>query len=111
MGRRAALRGDAAAMIPRMKVGKGVSGAVRYVLGEGRDPKTGELKPSPAAGETRVDWMSGTGFGFEIETEADAELARRVMEFDALNQSSRTRVCEQDCVHLSLDCGGGETPR
>ena len=102
--------GDAAAMIPRMKVGKGVTGAVRYVLGEGRDPKTGELKPSPANGNTRVDWMSGTGFGFEIETEADADLARRVMEFDALNQSSRTRLCEQDCVHLSLAWARGETP-
>ena len=27
-----------------MKVGKGVTGAVRYVFGQGRDPKTGELK-------------------------------------------------------------------
>src|SRR4051812_43727897 len=97
-------------MIPRIKVGKGVSGAVRYVLGEGRDPKTGELKPPPANGNTRVDWISGTGFGFEIETEADAELARRVMEFDALNQSSRTRLCEQDCVHLTLAWARGETP-
>jgi hypothetical protein len=27
-------------MNPRINVGKGVTGAVRYVLGEGRDPKT-----------------------------------------------------------------------
>ena len=32
------------------------------------------------------------------------------MEFDALNQSSRTRQCEQDCVHLSLGWEPGETP-
>ena len=32
-------------MIPRINIGKGVTGAVRYVLGQGRDPKTGELKP------------------------------------------------------------------
>src|SRR3954470_21296866 len=97
-------------MIPRIKVGKGVSGAVRYVLGEGRDSKTGELKPPPADGKTRVDWIGGTDFGFEIDTNADAELARRVMEFDALNQSSRTRICEQDCVHLTLAWARGETP-
>ena len=36
--------------------------------------------------------------------------ARRVMEFDALNQTSRTRRCEQDCVHLSLGWRPGETP-
>ena len=32
------------------------------------------------------------------------------MEFDALNQKSRTRRCEQDCVHLSLAWRPGETP-
>ena len=56
-----------AAMIPRINVGKGVTGAVRYVLGEGRDPKTGELKPAAGDGQGRVAWIGGTGFGFEIE--------------------------------------------
>jgi Ti-type conjugative transfer relaxase TraA len=32
------------------------------------------------------------------------------MEFDALNQGSRTRQCEQDCVHLTLAWRKGETP-
>jgi Ti-type conjugative transfer relaxase TraA len=32
------------------------------------------------------------------------------MEFDAQNQSSRTRRCEKDCVHLSLGWRPGETP-
>jgi hypothetical protein len=49
-----------------------------------------------------VDWFGGIGFGFEIETRDDADLARRIMEFDAQNQASRTRRCELDCVHLSL---------
>ena len=40
----------------------------------------------------------------------DADLARRIMEFDALNQASRTRQCEKDCVHLSLNWRPGETP-
>jgi len=97
-------------VIPRITVGKGVTGAVRYVLGEGRDPKTGELKPPAASADSRVDWIGGTGLGFEIESQADIELARRVMEFDALNQTSRTRLCEKDCVHLSLAWEPGATP-
>ena len=32
------------------------------------------------------------------------------MEFDALNQASRTRRCEKDCVHLSLAWRPGEKP-
>src|SRR3954454_2443574 len=97
-------------MNPRLNVGKGVTGAVRYVFGPGRDPKTGELKQAPADGQSRVDWIGGTGFGFDIRTEADADLARRVMEFDALHQTSRTRQCEQDCVHISLAWRPGEKP-
>jgi hypothetical protein len=91
----------------RINVGKGVTGAVRYVLGEGRDPKTGELKDRPENGKSRVDWISGTGFGWKVETAADAEQARREMEFDALNQKGG---CRQDCVHISLAWRPGEQP-
>jgi Ti-type conjugative transfer relaxase TraA len=93
-------------MTPRINVGKGVTGAVRYVLGPGRDPKTGEIKPDDGA--SRVSWISGQGFGFSIENAGDADLARRMMEFDALNQGSRTRQCEKDCVHLTLSWAKGE---
>src|SRR4051794_21873279 len=94
-------------MNPRINVGKGVTGAVRYVLSEGRDPKTGALKELPENGKTRVDWIGGTGFGWKVETRADADLARRVMEFDAINQKGQ---CRQDCVHLSLAWRPGEQP-
>lgn len=97
-------------MIPRINVGRGATGAVRYVLGPGRDPKTGELREAAPGDRSRVDWIGGTGFGFEIKNEADAELARRIMEFDALNQKSRTKQCEKDCVHLSLAWKPGERP-
>jgi Ti-type conjugative transfer relaxase TraA len=97
-------------MTPRLNIGKGVSGAVRYVFGEGRDPKTGELKPAANDNESRVAWVGGQNFGFRVRDADDAELARRVMEFDALNQRSRTRPCEKDCVHLSLSWKPGETP-
>jgi Ti-type conjugative transfer relaxase TraA len=95
---------------PRIHVGNGVTGAVRYVFGEGRDPVTGELKGPAPDGKSRVEWFSGQNFGFAIETQADADLARRVMEFDALNQRSKTRKCTQDCVHISLGWRPGDKP-
>lgn len=97
-------------MTPRCKTGKGITGAVRYILGEGRHPETGELNILAAGEKTRVDWFGGVNFGFEVETREDADLARRMMEFDAQNQSSRTRRCEMDCVHLCLSWRPGEEP-
>ncbi len=97
-------------MIPRCTVGKGITGATRYILGEGRDPHTGVLRSIQANAKSRVAWFGGTGFGFEIESRKDADLARRMMEFDAQVQTSRTRRCEKDCVHLSLGWRPGETP-
>ncbi len=97
-------------MIPRCTVGKGITGAVRYVLGEGRDPHTGELKRIPSCARSRVAWIGGIGFGFEIKSDEDVELARRVMEWGAQFQESRTRRCEKDCVHLSLSWQPGDQP-
>src|SRR5215472_1234267 len=94
-------------MNPRINVGRGVTGCVNYVFGPGRDPKTGHIKPEPLDGSTRVKWIGGTGFGFEIKTKSDADLARRIMEFDSLN--GRTQ-CRMDCVHLSLSWRPGERP-
>jgi hypothetical protein len=93
-----------------MKVGSGVTGAVRYVLGEGKDRKTGEYRVLEAGEPGRVAWIGGTGFGFEIRGAADADLARRIMEFDALNQASPTRRCEKDCVHLALGWPPDQAP-
>jgi hypothetical protein len=97
-------------VIPRCNVGKGVTGAVRYILGEGRHPETGNAKRLGPDQISRVEWFTGINFGFAIESREDAELARRVMEFDALNQASRTRPCQKDCVHLSLGWRIGEQP-
>ena len=94
-------------MNPRINVGRGVTGCVNYVFGPGRDPKTGHIKPEPEDGSTRVKWIGGTGFGFEIKTKGDADLARRIMEFDSLNGSTQ---CRMDCVHLSLSWRPGEAP-
>jgi Ti-type conjugative transfer relaxase TraA len=97
-------------MITRCKIGKGITGAVRYIFGEGRDPDSGELNTLADGEITRVDWFGGVGFGFEIDSRDDADLARRIMEFDAQNQSSRTRRCEMDCVHLAVCWRPGEEP-
>lgn len=94
-------------MIPRVQLGKGISGVTRYVLGEGKGAGNDNLAPDE---ESRVEWISGTGFGFNVNSRRDAELARKMMEFLALNQSSPTRKCEMDAVHLSLAWRPGEQP-
>ena len=94
----------------RIKTGKGLSGAVRYAMGPGKDPQTGHFLPKPADGSSRVVWTSGQGFGFEIDSAERVEVARRVMEFDALHQASKTKKCVKDCVHIVLSWERGETP-
>ena len=47
---------------PRCNVGKGITGAARYALGEGSDPETGERRKRPAGDQSRVEWIGGTGF-------------------------------------------------
>jgi len=54
-------------------------------------------------GRGPLDWIGGSGFGFEIEDAGDAELAHKLMEFAFVNQGSGTRRCEKPCVHLTLD--------
>ena len=97
-------------MIPRCRIGKGVTGAVRYILGEGRHPETGELKKIGPDQISRVEWFTGFNFPYPVVSREDAELARELMEFAALNQASRTKRCEKDCVHLALAWRPGEQP-
>lgn len=93
-------------MLPDITKGKGISGTVRYVLGQGR----GHGNDWHPGEESRVAWLSGQGFGFDIENRADADLARRIMEFAAANQTSRTKRCEKDALHLSLSWHPDEQP-
>src|ERR1700733_5080824 len=94
-------------MIPRIVVGKGITGVTRYVLGEGKGAGNDNLPPGQ---ESRVAWIGGQGFGFAIKSREDVDLARRIMEFDALNQNSRTKRCEKDAVHLMLAWRVGDNP-
>ena len=93
-------------MVPRIEKGRGLSGAVRYVMGQGKG-RGNDWQPGM---DSRVDWISGQNFGFEIETRDDVELARRMMEFMAQHQGSRTRRCENDVLHLSLSWHPTEQP-
>jgi hypothetical protein len=98
-------------VIVGIKKGSGITGAMRYVKGEGRDDVTGELKER-IGDNSRAELLGGQGFGFEIKSEADADLARRVMEFAGKpeNQASKTRPCELDCEHITLSWAKGQTP-
>jgi len=94
-------------MVPRIVIGKGITGVSNYVLGEGRGAGNDNLPPGQ---DSRVAWVGGQSLGFEIKNREDADLARRIMEFDALNQTSPTKRCEKDAVHLMLAWRTGETP-
>ena len=106
----AALRPGLAVVRPRIKTGKGISGLLRYVQGQGRDPKTGQFIKLAPGEESRATLLGGMNFGFDIKTAEDAELARKMMEFLAVNQASKTRKCVEDCVHLTLMWERGEKP-
>jgi hypothetical protein len=99
-------------MIPNIVKGTGITGAIKYALGQGNHPQTGErLQLVP--GETgRAHILGGQNFGFEIDSEERLELARKVMEFQGLkeNQSSKTRKQDIDCFHASLSWGDGQKP-
>ena len=86
-------------MITRCKIGKGITGAVRYILGEGRDPDSGELHFLADGEPTRVDWFGGLNFGFDIESREDAErflrdFRERLAKFGLELHPDKTRLIE-----------------
>jgi len=97
---------------PHIEKGRGISGTMRYVMGEGRDPVTEKRRTLAEGATPRAEILGGQNFGFEVKTAADMELARRMMEWNALpqHQASKTRLCEQDCLHLSLSWEKGQDP-
>jgi hypothetical protein len=99
-------------MIPKIVTGSGISGALAYVMGQGNDAQTNERLILKDGEQSRATILGGQNFGFEIETAADVELARRIMEFQGLpqNQASKTRKLDNDCYHASLSWGLGQNP-
>ena len=80
-------------MIPNIVKGKGISGALAYAMGQGNDEATGQRKELAAGEDSRATILGGQNFGFEIDSAERMELARKMMEFQALphNQASKTR--------------------
>lgn len=116
-------------MIPNIVKGRGVSGALKYVLSEGHvekkeeavtyalmraagDPPTKTYKELAANDISRAEILGGQNFGFEVRDARTVELARRMMEWNGHpdNQGSKTRKCEIDCFHAMLNWEPGEKP-
>ena len=99
-------------MIPHIVKGKGISGALAYVMGQGNDHETKRRKTLAEGEESRAQIVGGQNFGFEIDSKESLELARRGMEWNGLpqNQASRGIKCEKDCLHASLSWEKGQNP-
>ena len=99
-------------MIPVISIGKGVTGAVRYIMGQGNHPVTGERLQLGEGEESRAEILGGQNFGIAIENDADLDLARRMMEWNALpeNQASKGKKCVRDAFHASLSWEKGQNP-
>ncbi|WP_267361039.1 MULTISPECIES: AAA family ATPase [unclassified Methylobacterium] len=116
-------------MIPNLVKGRGITGAIKYALGEGYDGEKMppyEMAMARAAGvdtkgekvqlvandNGRATILGGQNFGYEIDSVERVELARKAMEWNALdkNQTSRGRKCENDCLHATLSWEKGQTP-
>ena len=98
-------------MIPHIAVGMGLTGTVRYVMGQGNDHETGERLTLGEGEVSRAEILGGQNCG-EIKTAADIDLARRMMEWSAKpeNQASKGIKCTKDCLHASLSWEKGQEP-
>ena len=99
-------------MIPNIVKGKGISGALAYSMGQGNDPTTQERLTLKPGEQSRAALLGGQNFGFEVDSDARLELARRMMEWQGMpqNQAGKTRKLDRDCFHASLSWGDGQTP-
>jgi len=99
-------------VIPNVSLGKGVTGAIAYTLGQGNDPMTKERLTLADGEKSRATILGGQNFGFDIKSADDLDLARRVMEWSAMpdNQAGRTKKCVKDCLHVSLSWEKGQQP-
>jgi hypothetical protein len=99
-------------MIPNLIKGCGISGAIRYNMGEGNEKGSNIRKELAPGAISRSVILGGQGFGFDIDSAERVELARRVMEFNGQpeNQRGRTKKCKLDNLHLSLSWEPGQNP-
>ena len=98
-------------MIPNIVKGRGITGALAYVMGQGEDENGKRIELVPGE-KSRAEILGAQNIGFEIESAADLDLARRMMEWNGKeeNQASKWRKCEKDCLHASLSWEPGQNP-
>jgi hypothetical protein len=99
-------------LIPKIVKGAGITGSIRYAMGQGNDAETGERLTLTPGEESRAKILGGQNFGYAIDSAERLETARRMMEWNAMpdNQASRSRKCEKDCLHASLSWEKGQEP-
>ena len=73
-------------MIPNVVKGRGITGAIRYSMGQGNDKETGERLELVPGETSRATILGGQNFGFEINSAERLELARRD---DGMERQSR----------------------
>jgi AAA domain/Relaxase/Mobilisation nuclease domain len=97
---------------PNIVTGSGITGALRYAMGEGVDPETGERLELVPGETSRAQVLGQQNIGFEIDSADRLDLARRMMEWNGLpeNQAGKTRKLDLDCLHASLSWGDGQKP-
>jgi hypothetical protein len=88
---------------PHARVRTGIRAAIDYLMSEGVDDATKKFRVLEEGQETRAQILGGQNFLYAIDDEASLKEACRDMEFTALprNQTSKTRKCENECLHLS----------
>jgi hypothetical protein len=99
-------------MMVHIVLGEGVTGTIRYLMGEGNDRETGERRTLAEGAAPRAELLGGQNFGFAVADAADLDLARRMMEWSARpeNQAGRAKTCVKDCLHMSLSWEKGQEP-
>jgi hypothetical protein len=99
-------------MIPNIVKGSGITGALAYVMGQGNDPNSKERLTLQPGEQSRATLVGGQNFGFDVNSAARLDLARRMMEWQGLpeNQTGKTRKLDRDCYHASLSWGPGQEP-
>jgi hypothetical protein len=85
------------------RVRTGIGHAIDYLMSEGVDDATKKFRVLEEGQETRATILGGQNFLYAIDDKASLKEACRDMEFTALprNQTSKTRKCENECLHLS----------
>jgi len=92
-------------MIAEHRKGKGPTGAIRYVMGQGRDRQTGRLKQVAPGQPGRASFVGAQGFGYQPKDDVEIDTCRKVMEHNgsfAMQASQNGKKCVKDAAHFII---------